>query len=69
MRKIPDILGMTLDEAMALPETEGLAFHIQETMPVKRVGKKEIKDTEQGILRIIRVLPGENEIELMVCRI
>jgi hypothetical protein len=58
----PDILGMELHDAAALLDAEGLAFIIVETKPAK----KELAD---GVLRVIRVRPLSQNIELTVCRI
>jgi len=58
----PDVLGMELHDAAALLDAEGLAFIIVETKPTK----KELTD---GVLRVIRVRPFSQNIELTVCRI
>jgi hypothetical protein len=58
----PDVLGMELHDAAALLDAEGLAFIIVETKPAK----KELAD---GVLRVIRVRPLSQNIELTVCRI
>jgi hypothetical protein len=58
----PDVLGMELHNASALLDAEGLAFIIVETKPVK-------KELTEGVLRVIRVRPLSQNIELTVCRI
>lgn len=62
MTDFPDVLGMELHDAAALLDAEGLAFIIVETKPTK----KELTD---GVLRVIRVRPFSQNIELTVCRI
>lgn len=62
MTDFPDVLGMELHDAAALLDAEGLAFIIVETKPAK----KELTD---GTLRVIRVRPLSQDIELTVCRI
>ncbi len=62
MTDFPDVLGMELYDAAALLDAEGLAFIIVETKPAK----KELTD---GVLRVVRVRPLSQNIELTVCRI
>lgn len=47
MRDVPDILGMELNAATALLESEGLAFIVQETKPPRG-------ENGNGRLRVIR---------------
>lgn len=63
MEHISDLLGMELDGAKALLETEGLAFRIVETKPTK-------KNDDKGTFRVIRVsLDNNQEMKLVVCKI
>lgn len=60
---MPDILGMKLDEAKALLETEGQTFRIIETKPTKPID-------DSGTLRIIKVsMVNDKEVSIVVCKI
>ncbi len=62
MIEFPDVLGMELDEATALLESEGLTFVVTETEPNRN-------PLQSGTLRVIKVqlskLDDENEIKQM----
>ncbi|WP_027398297.1 PASTA domain-containing protein [Anaerovorax odorimutans] len=63
MKDISDILGMELDDAKTLLETEGLVYSIIETKSTKPTNEK-------GIFRVIKVSIIENyEIKVVVCKI
>lgn len=71
MNEFPDVLGMELDDATALLESEGLAFIIMETKPTK-------KELTEGVLRVIKMQPSiiksegvkpNQSVVLTVCKI
>ncbi len=62
MNEFPDVLGMELHDATALLEAEGLAFIMIETKPSK-------KERTEGVLRVIKVQPENQNFVLTVCRI
>jgi len=62
LNEFPDVLGMELHDATALLEAEGLAFIIIETKPSK-------KEQAEGVLRVIKAQPENQNFVLTVCRI
>jgi len=60
--EIPDVLGIELEKAKTLLNSEGLDFIVKETKPTRR-------EPIEGTLRVIKIITNSEELVLTVCKI